>query len=104
MFSENQELVQLLNTAIIKTKEKRIDSTYEERLTKTCDSPAIKALATAIAELSEKQKISRDQAAIQIVETIRELDSIWNDYVIMEGLGKLKESLAQANSTQSTLS
>lgn len=100
MFSENQELVQLLNTAIIKTKEKRIDSSYEERLAKTCESPAVQALSVAISHLSEKQKVSRDQAAIQIVETIRELDSIWNDYVVMEGLGKLKEALSEANSAQ----
>jgi hypothetical protein len=93
MISENQELVQLLNTAIIKTKEKRIDSTYEERLSETCAKPAVKALSMAIAHLAESEKLSRDQAAAQIVETIRELDSIWNDYVMMEGLGKLKELL-----------
>lgn len=91
--TENQELVQLLNTAIIKTKEKKIDSSYEERLSETCQTPAIKALSLAINHLSESEKISRDQAAMQIVETVRELDSIWSDYVMMEGLGKLKELL-----------
>lgn len=94
---ENQELVQLLNTAIVKTKERRIDSSYEERLTETCKNPAMDALAVAIKSLSESQNISRDQAAIQIVETVRELDNIWNDYVMMEGLGKLKELLRQPN-------
>lgn len=90
---ENQELIQLLNTAIVKTKEKRIDSSYEDRLSETCGKPAVKALAIAIENLSESQSISRDQAAMQIVETVRELDSIWNDYVMMEGLSKLKDLL-----------
>ena len=91
MLNENQESVQLLNMAIIKTKERKIDNLYEERLSKICSTPAVSSLSLAIANLSETQKISRDQAAIQIVETIRELDRIWSDYVMMEGIGKLKE-------------
>lgn len=98
--SQNQELVQLLNTAIVKSKEKRIDSSYEERLSQVCQRPAIEAISVAIAHLSEIEKISRDQAAIELVETIRELDSIWNDYVLMEGLTKLKDLLSN-NSTNS---
>jgi hypothetical protein len=90
---ENQELIQLLNTAIVKTKEKRIDSSYEDRLSETCKKPAIHALSIAIETLSESENISRDQAAMQLVETVRELDSIWTDYVMMEGLSKLKDLL-----------
>ena len=94
---QNQELVQLLNTAIVKTKEKKIDSSYEESLSSTCENPAISALAVAIQHLSESENISRDQAAMQIVETVRELDSIWSDYVMMEGLSKLKDLLKNTN-------
>ncbi len=93
MNEELQESIQLLNTAIIKTKEKDIDSSYEDRLSTTCSSPAMKALGQAIDLLAEEKSISRDQAAIQIVEAVRELDSIWNDYVMMEGITKLKEIL-----------
>ena len=95
MISENQESVQLLNTAIIKSKEKKIDSTYEERLAEVCRSPAVKALTHAITAFSESQKISPDQAAIQLIETVRELDTIWNDYVMMEGLSRLKDLLKE---------
>ena len=93
MQNENQELIQLLNTAIVKSKEKKIDSSYERRLAEICKQPAVNALAGAISSLAETEKISRDHAALQIVETIRELDSIWNNYVMMEGLGKLKDLL-----------
>lgn len=90
---ENQELIQLLNTAIVKSKEKKIDSSYEKRLAEICKQPAVNAIASAISTLADSEKISRDHAAVQIVETLRELDSIWNHYVMMEGLGKLKELL-----------
>jgi hypothetical protein len=51
------------------------------------------AINKAIAFLAEDQKISRDQAAQLLVESIRELDSVWNDYVVMEGIDRLKQVL-----------
>lgn len=98
--SENQELVQLLNTAVVKTKEKKIDSSYEERLSEVCKRPAIAALSVAISKLSEQENISQDQAAMELIETIRDLDSIWNDYVLMEGLSKLKDLLRASCNNQ----
>lgn len=91
--SENQDAIQLLNTAVIKSKEKRINASYEDRLEKICNSPVMEALLVAIDYLSEQEKMSKDQAAISIVETVRDLDSIWNDYVLMEGISKLKDLL-----------
>ncbi len=93
MMTDKQDAIQLLNTAVIKSKEKRINASYEERLGKICQSPVMNALLVAIDHLSEDQKISKDHASVQLVETLRELDSIWNDYVLMEGIGKLKELL-----------
>jgi hypothetical protein len=90
---ENQESIQLINTAIIKGKERRIDTTYEDRLSKACESNAIKAISNAISQLAESEKISYDQAAIQIVETIKELDKVWTDYVLMEGINNIKKML-----------
>jgi hypothetical protein len=91
------ESVQLLNTAIIKSKEKKIDSSYDERLKKICQSPVFESLNKAIAHLAESQKISRDQASLQIIETIRELDSVWTDYVTMEGIHSLRNFLKNQN-------
>jgi GTP1/Obg family GTP-binding protein len=87
------ESIQLLNTAIIKSKEKKIDPSYESRLKKICESPALEAINKAITYLAENEKISRDQAALQIIEAMRELDSIWGDYVAMEGIDRLRSLL-----------
>ena len=93
------ESIQLLNTAIIKSKEKIINSSYEERLTKINKSPAIDAINKSISILAESQKISRDQAALQVIEAIRELDSVWSDYVTMEGIDRLKNMLKGNNTS-----
>jgi predicted RNA polymerase sigma factor len=91
------ESIQLLNTAIIKSKEKKISHSYEERLMKLCNSPVIEHLNRSIAQLADSQGISRDQAALQVIEAIRELDSIWSDYVVMEGIDRLKGILRSTN-------
>ncbi len=89
----NQESIQLINTAIIKGKEKKIDTTYEDRLNQACNSSAIAAISNAITQLAETDRISYDQAAIKIVETIKELDQVWTDYVLMEGINNIKKML-----------
>ena len=93
----NLEAIQLLNTAIIKSREKLIDSTYEERLTELCVSPVMESINQAITHLAEQQKISREQSAIQIIDIIRKLDQVWEDYVMMEGIDKLKHLLNKKN-------
>lgn len=82
--------IQILNTAIIKTKEKNLNSSFEERLSSMCKSKPVEALNAAISNLSETEKISRDHAAIQLIQTVKELDSIWSDYIMMEGIDRLK--------------
>jgi hypothetical protein len=93
--SNNADSIRLLNTAIVKSKEKVINATYNERLRELCERPAVAALSHAIDTLADSQNISRDQAAIQLVETIRELDTVWTDYVLVEGLTSLKTTLSQ---------
>ena len=91
---ENMESIQLFNTAIIKSKQRVLGEDYEERLRKICSTPVIDALSKAVVHLSDSQKISRDQAATQIITTFRDLDAIWQEYVMMEGIDKLKGILS----------
>jgi hypothetical protein len=91
------ESIQLLNTAIIKSKEKKLNQSFEERLNVICNSPVVEVLNKCITQFAESQKITRDQAALQVVETIRELDSVWSDYVAMEGIDRLKSQLRSIN-------
>lgn len=97
---ENRDFIQLINTAIVKSKEKRINVSYEERLTSICKTNAIKALEIATKHLAEMENISHDQATLSIIESIRELDSIWSDYVTMEGVHSLKKLLKSTHTTK----
>ena len=53
------ESIQLLNTAIIKSKEKKVIQSFEERLNQVCNSPVIEILNKTISTYAETQKISR---------------------------------------------
>ncbi|MBF0206274.1 MAG: hypothetical protein HQK53_05240 [Oligoflexia bacterium] len=94
---DRMESLQLLNTAIIKSKERKMGASYEERLKGVCQSPVIEALEMAVSFLAETQGISRDQSAMQVVETIKELDEIWSDYMMMEGIDCIKGLLSGNN-------
>ena len=94
----NKDTVQLINTAILKSKEKHIDLSFEKKLEAASNTPAMKALDEAVSYLSDFSGISRDQAALQIVELIVELDELWEDYVLIEGLSKIKEILTTKRS------
>lgn len=96
----DRDSIQLINTAIIKSKENRLESSYEDRLGEVCSRPAMKALSTAISELSDEQSISRDQAAVLLIDTVKELEKIWDDYVMMEGISNLKTILKGSNQRQ----
>ncbi|GEM_PF-418225 len=96
MTVRNREAVQILNTAIIKRREKNISSSYEIRLSELCESPVIQSISLAITHLAGQKNISHDQAAMEIIDTVEELNSIWSDYISMEGIGNLKKLLKQS--------
>lgn len=87
------DFFKLLNTAVIKSREKKLDVSYEDRLKKLCNTPAIEALGHATSYLSHHLEIPKEEAALMLVETIKELDNVWYDYVAMEGIEKLKKLL-----------
>ena len=87
------ETIQLINTAILKSRDLKIDTDLQERMTKISESPVMTILDSAFDEYSKKQKTTKDQAAFQIISTIRELDDIWTQYLLLEGSDRLKEKL-----------
>ena len=87
------ETLQLLNTAIIKRKEKTMRANFEDRLRSLQDSPALDILQKAIIQLAEQKNVTRDQAALMVIETVNELENIWSEFIAAEGIDQLKEIL-----------
>jgi hypothetical protein len=94
----SKETLQLLNTAVIKRKEQSIRAEYDERLQLLGNSPALEVMAKAIQQLADQQKITRDQAALLVIELIIDLNQVWDDYISMEGIDQLKKQINGSNS------
>lgn len=87
------ETLQLLNAAVIKIKERSVRANFEDRLRSLQDSVALEILQKTISHVSAQQNITRDQAALQVIEAVIELKNVWDEYIAIEGLDKLKVSL-----------
>lgn len=83
----------LFNTAIIATKIPRL-SDYSNQLGTLVQSPAFQAILKAIRDYAVAMNVSEEQAAEEIVQTFRDIDRIWDDYIFQEGLDKLKVHLS----------
>ena len=87
------ETIQLINSAILKSRDLKIETDLQERMTKISESAVMNIMDSVFTEYSKKQKVTKDQAAFQVISTIRELDDIWNQYLLLEGSDRLKEQL-----------
>ena len=82
----------LFNTAIIATKVPK-NTNYSTRLNALVKNRAFKTILKTIAAYAEETGMPQDQAAEEIVQTFREIDAIWDEYIFHEGLEKLKSHL-----------
>jgi len=90
--SGTDQSTKLFNTAIIATKIPKV-SNYSSRLNTLVQSKAFHAILNSIQKHAQEAGISEEQAAEEIVQTFREIDGIWNDYIFQEGLDKLRGHL-----------
>jgi hypothetical protein len=91
--------IKAFNTAIISSKiisnktETQKNKSSTERLTSLIQTNAFHAIIKLIQTYAEENHKTIDEASIEIIQTFREIDEIWNEYIFNEGLNKLKEIL-----------
>ncbi len=83
----------LFNTAVIATKIPKL-SNYSTKLAEIVQSKQFHAILGAIREYAAEAGISEEQAAEEVVQTFRDIDRVWDDYIFQEGLDKLKGHLS----------
>ncbi len=83
------ELTRIFNTALVASK---IDSVrdYSAELTAVLDTPGFRAILSAIRTLSVTEGLSERKSAETLIQTFRRVDRIWGDYVLQEGIDRLK--------------
>jgi hypothetical protein len=84
-------LVRVFNTALVSAhKVDRRD--FSSELSALTESASFKAILNAVRQLSCVQGVSERTAAEELIETFRKLDNVWKDYILREGLDRIRSS------------
>ena len=83
----------LFNTAVIATKIPKL-SNYSIKLSELVQGKPFQAILGAIREYAAQTGLSEEQAAEEVVQTFRDIDRVWDEYIFQEGLDKLKGHLS----------
>ncbi len=84
-----KRFTKVLNTAIVSTRIE-IPRNLSHELKGVMQTPAFRAILKATHDLANRQQLSERDAAEQIVRTFRKLDELWGEYLIREGVEKIK--------------
>jgi hypothetical protein len=86
-----EELTRVFNTALVST---RVESArdFSAELYALVESPACRAILSAVRQLARSNGISEREAAETIIQTFRKLDRIWGEYLIQEGADRLRHA------------
>jgi len=83
------DLARVFNTAVIASRvEAKKDHSFA--LYEMIETPAFRAILTAVRQHARLQGISDRQAAEQIILTFRKMDQIWDDYIYREGIDRIR--------------
>lgn len=84
-----EDLVRIFNTALVTS---RVESgrAYADEMMDMVQTPAFRAILAAIRTLAQETGIQERLAAEQIIHSFRKMDALWMDYLIQEGVQRLK--------------
>jgi len=90
--AQRERLNQLFNTALVSTRsEQQLESANE--IHRLMGEPAFAAILQSIQLLAGEQGNSEMEAARDIIRTFRRMDQLWTEYLVAEGVERLKLSI-----------
>lgn len=89
--AQRSRLNQIFNTALVSShSETKPDSATE--IHALMGSPGFGAILQSIQLLAGEQGVSEIEAARELIRTFRRMDRLWTDYLVSEGVERLKLS------------
>jgi hypothetical protein len=89
--SSVDELARVFNSAIISTQAASARD-FSSELYALVESPAYRSLLAAVKQFARTQGISEREAAEELIHAFRKLDRLWGNYILQEGVDRLKGS------------
>ncbi|GEM_PF-1704000 len=89
--AQRSRLNQIFNTALVSShSEAKAESANE--IHALMESPGFTAILSSIQLLAGDQGISEIEAARELIRTFRQMDRLWTEYLVSEGVERLKLS------------
>ena len=87
--AQRNRLNQIFNTALVSSRSDTNPYTAAE-IHKLMETPAFRGILHATQLLAGDQGISEIEAAREIIRTFRKMDQLWTEYLVSEGVERLK--------------
>lgn len=89
--AQRNRLNQIFNTALVSSRSDTNPYTATE-IHKLMETPSFRAILQATQLLAGDQGVSEIEAAREIIRTFRKMDQLWTEYLVAEGVERLKVS------------
>lgn len=89
------DLVRVFNTALV-TSRLETGRSYTQEMLDLVQTPAFRSLLGAIRTHAKQAGIPERQAAEQMISAFRRMDNLWAEYLIQEGVQRLKTPASNA--------
>lgn len=86
-----ERLTQVFNSALVTTRSEEINSSTAE-LYQLIEQSAFGAILSAIQTYASEKGVSEVEAAREVIKTFRKIDSIWTQFLLSEGVERLKQN------------
>jgi hypothetical protein len=83
------ELARVFNTALISTRAAGTRD-LSGQIMEQVESPAFRAILSAVRAHARAEGLGEKQAAEQIVTAFRKVDSLWTEYLVQEGIERVR--------------
>jgi LPS sulfotransferase NodH len=84
-----ENLTRIFSTALVSSRTPEVRD-FSAELFHLVETPAFHAILGAVRQLAKTQGVSERDAARTIIETFRNLDKLWGDYLFQEGVEQLR--------------
>jgi hypothetical protein len=86
--SSSGDLTRIFNTALIATRSESRD--FSAELFALVETPAFQCVLESVRTLAKRENISEREAAETVIQTFRNVDRLWGEYIYQEGVERLK--------------
>ncbi|MCM0604775.1 MAG: hypothetical protein KA715_01660 [Xanthomonadaceae bacterium] len=87
----DEQLIKQINAAFVNSHAHGQKESSAQELQRILTSPALGAILRSIRILASEEGITEMVAAENVVDAMQSLDSIWTQYLIQEGLARIKQ-------------